>query len=238
MPAGHEGVFTDCMERIVPKAKPSDPEAFCAWYHHKETGSWPAEKRALTISERAIAKAEFDVWDADQKAEKAESIEGYHVLKAEAPKRYTLGVVYEPDVVDLQGDFADAETIETAAHTFLAGLQQKALEADAAVEVMRCVLDQEPDALYEYAVDAVIAEELEKAVKGAGDQHRDWDPSIGTVVESYLAPADCTVNGEAVRKGAWLLGVVWSPEQFAKIERGERTGLSLGGRATRVPAYA
>lgn len=30
-----------------------------------------------------------------------------------------LGVVYEPDTIDLQGDWADAETIERAAHDFL-----------------------------------------------------------------------------------------------------------------------
>jgi hypothetical protein len=40
------GDFTDCMTRIVPKAKPDDPEAFCAWYEHEQSGSWPGEKRA------------------------------------------------------------------------------------------------------------------------------------------------------------------------------------------------
>lgn len=38
------GDFTDCMTRIVPSAKPDDPEAFCAWYEHEQTGSWPGEK--------------------------------------------------------------------------------------------------------------------------------------------------------------------------------------------------
>jgi hypothetical protein len=40
------GDFTDCMDRIVPKVKPDDPEAFCAWYEHEQTGHWPGEKRA------------------------------------------------------------------------------------------------------------------------------------------------------------------------------------------------
>lgn len=40
------GDFTDCMDRIVPAAKPDDPEAFCADYEHRQTGSWPGEKRA------------------------------------------------------------------------------------------------------------------------------------------------------------------------------------------------
>jgi hypothetical protein len=40
------GDFTDCMDRIVPAAKPDDPEAFCADYEHRQTGNWPGEKRA------------------------------------------------------------------------------------------------------------------------------------------------------------------------------------------------
>lgn len=38
------GDFTDCLDRIAPKAKPDDPEAFCAWYEHEQTGRWPGEK--------------------------------------------------------------------------------------------------------------------------------------------------------------------------------------------------
>jgi hypothetical protein len=39
------GDFTDCMDRIVPKVNPDDPEAFCAWYEHEQSGHWPGEKR-------------------------------------------------------------------------------------------------------------------------------------------------------------------------------------------------
>lgn len=39
------GDFTDCMDRIAPKVKPDDPEAFCAWYEHEQTGRWPGEKK-------------------------------------------------------------------------------------------------------------------------------------------------------------------------------------------------
>ncbi|MCL6580135.1 MAG: hypothetical protein K6U08_00735 [Firmicutes bacterium] len=31
------------------------------------------------------------------------------IIKSDSKKRYTLGVVYEPDVVDSQGDWTDAE---------------------------------------------------------------------------------------------------------------------------------
>jgi len=43
------GDFTDCMDRIVPKAKPDDPNAFCAWYEHEQTGGWPGEKSASSL---------------------------------------------------------------------------------------------------------------------------------------------------------------------------------------------
>lgn len=40
------------------------------------------------------------------------------IIKA-AAKRLVYGVVYEPDVVDLHGDYTTAEEIEKAAHTYL-----------------------------------------------------------------------------------------------------------------------
>lgn len=46
-------------------------------------------------------------------------------IKADAVKRYTLGIVYEPDAVDSQDDFADAEEIEKASHDFMRHIQGK-----------------------------------------------------------------------------------------------------------------
>ena len=40
-------------------------------------------------------------------------------VRKEAAKRLIIGVVYEPDFVDLQNDFADADEIQKAAHRFL-----------------------------------------------------------------------------------------------------------------------
>ena len=40
-------------------------------------------------------------------------------LKSDDEKRYTLGIVYEPDTVDSQGDYATAEDIEKAAWDFM-----------------------------------------------------------------------------------------------------------------------
>jgi len=77
---------------------------------------------------------------------------------------------------------------------------------------------------------------LEDLVKGAGldDEHLQVEEPLGTIVESYLSPVDMQVSGHEVKKGAWLLGVRWTPEMFAKIKAGARTGLSLYGRADSV----
>jgi len=61
------GDFTDCMTRIVPAAKPDDPEAFCADYEHRQTGHWPGEKRASESLQK--------VWSDEARAAAAEARE-------------------------------------------------------------------------------------------------------------------------------------------------------------------
>lgn len=57
------------------------------------------------------------------------------------------------------------------------------------------------------------------------------------IVESYLAPVDFVMDGERVRKGAWLLAViVKNAALWKKIKSGEITGYSIGGSALRSPA--
>ena len=148
------------------------------------------------------------------------------LLKLDATQRYTLGVVYEPDVVDAQGEYAQAPAIEKAAWDFLRKLQGQGL-TKLAVQVIKSLA--EGDARLDVT-------ELVDLAKSLGDMHTDLTSPHGAIVESYLAPCDLFINGEAVRKGAWLLGVQWSPEYFAKIQAGERTGLSMGGTAIKVRA--
>jgi hypothetical protein len=155
------------------------------------------------------------------------------LIKA-APERYTLGIVYEPDVLDTDQEFADAATIRKAAFDFARRLHpthRLTKAAAALLEAMRTAAAQPG----EHQVD--ITEWLEAVDKGLlGDAHRAWDDDLGEIVETYVAPADLVVNGHAVRKGSWLLGVVWSPAMFAKIQAGERIGLSMGGVAQREAA--
>jgi hypothetical protein len=156
------------------------------------------------------------------------------IIKSDSKKRYTLGVVYEPDVVDSQGDWTDAEEIEKAAHAFMLALQGRPRVNKAALDVLALVAK----GLRERPVVAIDVsdcwEELRKAGEGLGYMHEAWDPGIGEIVECYVAPCDMTVNGQLVRKGTWLLGVVWSEEYFAKVEADEIAGFSMGGTGRRI----
>lgn len=67
-----------------------------------------------------------------------------------------------------------------------------------------------------------------------GDQvdiQHSFQPFDGAaVVETWVAKADFDIDGEAVKKGTWLMTVeVTDPEIWASIEKGDITGLSMGG---------
>lgn len=153
------------------------------------------------------------------------------VLEKSDEKRYTLGIVYEPDSVDTQGEFAKAQDIERAAWEFMVRLQSLAKSAS---ELLPAIVDAASrDDAIKIEVDIADLEEMVKA-GGLDDQHQQLEESVGTIVESYVAPTNFYVGEEPVKKGTWLLGVVWTPEMFAKIKAGERTGLSMFGCADRA----
>lgn len=68
-----------------------------------------------------------------------------------------------------------------------------------------------------------------------GLDHRAGTDGAGTVVESYIwrGPDWPQENGYVVKAGDWLLGVLWSPEAWADIKAGKRTGFSPQGAARR-----
>jgi len=84
-------------------------------------------------------------------------------------------------------------------------------------------------------------EQLEKAAweymrksRRVGLDHAPGTEGAGTVVESYIYRGPrWEVNGEVVEPGDWLLGIVWSPQAWERIKRGEKVGLSIQGWAHR-----
>ena len=154
------------------------------------------------------------------------------ILKRNEAQRYTLGVVYEPDVTDTDGDFARAEDIETASREFMGSLQKKTAAQKKACDIVGSfakALSAKP-----IRVDVTdVWDDIKKVGDGLGDMHAHWPEDLGTIVDNYIAPVDFTLGKERVTKGTWLLGVVWSPDYFLKILSGERTGFSMGGQGRR-----
>jgi hypothetical protein len=63
-----------------------------------------------------------------------------------------------------------------------------------------------------------------------GLMHEDGTEYSGQVVESYLYRGpDWHVNGQVVREGDWLIGVIWSPEAWELVKLGIIRGYSLQG---------
>jgi hypothetical protein len=150
-------------------------------------------------------------------------------LEKNEKQRYTLGVVYEPDTLDTDNEFSTAEEIEKACWGFMLHIQSENDTAKLAKSLLEQVVDAaKKDAEVRLDVTDLLATTTEK--RGVGSMHEEMLPDC-RVVECYLAPQDLVVQGQAVKKGAWMLGVVWNEEQFAKIQGGERTGYSMGGTA-------
>ena len=156
------------------------------------------------------------------------------ILKSDAKKRYTLGIVYEPDKIDSQGDWSDEEEIEKACWNFMRLIQGKNKVTKSVLELLDLIAKglEKKSAV---AIDiSDIWEDLQKAVQGLGVMHKEWSDNIGDIVECYVAPVDMLINGEWIKKGTWLMGVIWSEEYFEKVEAGEITGFSMGGRGKRI----
>ena len=90
--------------------------------------------------------------------------------------------------------------------------------------------------------DYANATELEKAawrfarVAKVGLMHADGTQGAGQVVENYIYRGpDWEVDGQKVKSGDWLLGVVWTPESWAAIKSGSIRGYSLQGTAAKEP---
>jgi hypothetical protein len=70
-----------------------------------------------------------------------------------------------------------------------------------------------------------------------GWMHRDLVNGRVKILESYLAPTSFALDGTQVHKGTWLLAVrILDDELWGQIQRGELTGLSIGGSAARSEA--
>lgn len=96
------------VKRLPPKKRRQWMKAFNNAYENAPEGQ-DREEYAFRVA-----------WAAIRKEGEAE----YQIVKADDEKRLVYGVVYEPGVVDIQGDYTTAEEIEKAAHRFMENLQR------------------------------------------------------------------------------------------------------------------
>lgn len=91
--------------------------------------------------------------------------------------------------------------------------------------------------------DIYSAPEVARAAHGfmadhqnVGLMHKTLINEGARVVESFLAPVDMEIGGQAVKKGTWLMTVhVTSAELWKRVRDGELTGFSIGGFSQRNP---
>lgn len=91
--------------------------------------------------------------------------------------------------------------------------------------------------------DVYSADEVEEAAhryledfRNAGLMHKVLVNQDAKVVESYIAPCDCTMGEQKIKKGTWMMAMhVLDPKLWGSIKSGELTGFSIGGSAQRSP---
>lgn len=151
-------------------------------------------------------------------------------------RRYTLGVVYEPNTIDSQGDFTTADEIEKACWEFSRLLQARTPLAKMGLQLLDIVVKavKNNETLRLDVTDLLERVEKSDGV-GLGYMHAVWSDGIGEIVENYIAPVDMVIGDQTVKKGTWLMGVIWTPEYYEKVKKGEITGYSMGGTAIRIP---
>ena len=166
------------------------------------------------------------------KVNKMDKVKLSSIIQKSEEKQYVLGIVYAPDEVDLQGDYASLSSIEKACHDFTILLQKPSVINKSYSEIMKSIfkcLSEKGE------VKLDVTEVYQDIQKGAlGLQHEDWSNGIGEIVENYIAPCDMTIGDQAITKGTWLMGVILSKSNWELVKSGDLTGLSMGGKAEKV----
>lgn len=91
--------------------------------------------------------------------------------------------------------------------------------------------------------DTYSAEEVRKACHvfmedygNMGLQHQLFVNGKVKILENWISPDDCTINGQFVAKGTWLMAVrIVDDGIWQAVKDGTLTGFSIGGKAQRQP---
>ena len=72
--------------------------------------------------------------------------------------------------------------------------------------------------------------------KGEGNwvMHKEKNPNL-KIVESYIAPVDISMNGEAIKNGTWIMSTqIFDDKVWKLAEEGKLTGHSISARCVAV----
>lgn len=127
----------------------------------------------------------------------------------------------------------------------------KAEDGTASFQTYGKILKADPESHYVFGIvyepmtedtqgNYMTEEEIAKAAywfaenQGSVDLQHSFEALEGaTVVESYIAKCDEEIEGQAIKKGTWLMTVkITDPEIFDDIKKGDITGFSMGGVGT------
>lgn len=97
------------------------------------------------------------------------------------------------------------------------------------------VIDSQSDT-YDAATIRAAAHGFMENYRNIGLQHQGYVTGKIEILESYLAPVDMEINGQAVKAGTWLMGLRFNDDAlWEQVKAGALTGLSIGGTAIREP---
>lgn len=149
----------------------------------------PDSDLSETNKTEVMAKAKKILEDIEQEKVFEKYVSVYALNKADKDEQIVMGVVYEPDETDSQGDTANEKEIRKAAYQFMEEVQKfKVMHKGNKVKVK--------------------------------------------VLESYVSPADFTIEEQSIKKGSWLLTVrVLDKKIWKAIKDGKLTGFSMAGYA-------
>lgn len=148
-------------------------------------------------------------------------------------------------------DLADPGSVEWVTHDRADALVKFATERDirllkaaAPAEDQRIVMGVvlEPDEV-DAQGDTISPEEIRNAAykfmedfQVSGIQHKEFAGGRVKIVESWIAPQDLTIEGQAIKAGTWMMtNRILDDALWKAAKEGKFTGFSIGGSAIRKP---
>ncbi len=217
----------------------------------KSIGSYEWRRDQVSAAVQAQAKANAPIGEKSVDIYVAETYEGFVIVRDYAQNKWWK-VAY---TITDKGEVTLGETSEVAqtwsdvskAVRMLVPVQKD--DATPAMRQITYIVVAEPSSetvlKADLQGDCYKPEDIELMAHGfmeksqrSGEMHKSLVPGAA-IVESFIAPVDYVVKTaegeETVLKGSWVIGQKWPDEQWAKILKGDYTGVSIGGTGHRTP---